>query len=100
MKITPLFETLNIDLSIIFLILAVIVSAMAVIYSKHVGRDEFVILQQLEKQRDQLNDEWGRLLLEQSTWANPVRIEQQASTRLQMIVPSAEMTVVVDHGEK
>jgi len=67
---------------------------MAVVYSKFVWRAEFVELQQLEKTRDKLNEEWGKLLLEQSTWASPARVQRQARTRLKMIVPTADMTVI------
>jgi len=95
MNLFSKLETLNIQLSVLVLVLLVIVSAVAVIYSKHIGRTEFVVLQKLEHQRDQLNDEWGRLLLEQSTWASPGRVEQQARLRLNMIVPSADMTVLI-----
>jgi cell division protein FtsL len=35
------------------------------------------------------------LLLEQSTWATPGRVEYEAHKRLKMIVPTAEMTVVI-----
>ncbi len=76
------------------LIAMILVSAIAVIYAKHSGRAEFIALQKLEKQRDHLNEEWGRLLLEESTWAGPSSIEKQASLRLNMIVPTADMTMV------
>ena len=88
-------EPLRIDLPLLIMIVAVIVSAVGVVYSKHLGRIEFVALQQLEHRRDQLNEEWGRLLLEQSTWANQARVEQQSRLRLQMLVPTAKMTVVI-----
>jgi len=77
------------------MLLLVIGSAIAVVYSKHTGRAEFVVLQKLEYKRDKLNEEWGRLLLEQSTWASPGRVEQQARLRLKMVVPSPEMTVLI-----
>ena len=89
------FESLNIEMPALILLLIVIGSAIAVVYSKHFGRTEFVILQKLEHKRDNLNEEWGRLLLEQSTWASPGRVEQQARLRLKMIVPSPEMTVLI-----
>lgn len=95
MSLFSKLESLNIQLSVLVLVLLVIVSAVAVIYSKHIGRTEFVVLQKLEHERDQLNDEWGRLLLEQSTWASPGRVEQQARLRLDMVVPSADMTVLI-----
>lgn len=88
-------EPLRIDVPLLVMIIAIVISAVGVVYSKHLGRIEFVALQKLEHRRDQLNESWGRLLLEQSTWANPARIEQQAELRLQMVVPTPEMTVVI-----
>ncbi|KGM06643.1 Cell division protein FtsL [Methylophaga thiooxydans] len=95
MNLKMLFEHIRVDTPLIAMIVVVIISAVGVIYSKHLSRNEFIQLQQLEKQRDLLNEEWGRLLLEQSTWGSPSRVEQQASRRLQMIVPKADMTVVI-----
>jgi len=89
------FESLNIELPLLVLLLLVIGSAIAVVYSKHIGRTEFVVIQKLEQKRDALNEEWGRLLLEQSTWASPGRVEQQARLRLKMVVPSPAMTVLI-----
>lgn len=95
MNIFNRLESLNIELPLLVMILCVIASAMAVVYSKHIGRTEFVVLQKLEHKRDQLNEEWGRLLLEQSTWASPGLVEKEARSRLHMIVPSADVTVVI-----
>ncbi len=80
---------------IILMLIAVMGSAVAVVYSKHIARTKFVVLQSLEQERDSLNEEWGRLLLEQSTWASPSHVERQAIKRLHMIVPTADMTVVI-----
>ena len=88
-------ESVNIELPLLVMVLLVISSSIAVIYSKHIGRAEFIVLQKLEHKRDQLNVEWGRLLLEQSTWASPGRVEQQARLRLKMVVPSPGVTVLV-----
>jgi cell division protein FtsL len=89
------FEPISIELPIVLILLAVIVSSMAVVYSKYLWRTEFVALQQLEYKRDKLDEEWGRLLLEQSTWASPTRVEQQSRKRLNMMVPTSDMTVVI-----
>jgi cell division protein FtsL len=91
----PIIEFIKADLSIVLLAVAVLVSAISVVYVKHIGRAQFVELQKLEAKRDRLNEEWGRLLLEQSTWATPGRVEYEAHKRLKMIVPTAEMTVVI-----
>lgn len=95
MNLKALFEHIKVDTALFAMIVLVIASAVAVVYIKHLSRSEFIQLQQLEKKRDLLNEEWGRLLLEQSTWGSPSRVEQQARIRLQMIVPQADMTVVI-----
>lgn len=95
MKLKQYLEQFEINWPLFLLAILVIVSAVSVIYAKHLNRNEFIQLQQLEKQRDLLNEEWGRLLLEESTWGSPSRVEQQVRSRLDMIVPKADMTVVI-----
>lgn len=95
MNLKLLFEHIRVDTPMLAMAVLVIASAVAVIYTKHLSRSEFIQLQQLEKKRDLLNEEWGRLLLEQSTWGSPSRVEQQVRSRLEMTVPQADMTVVI-----
>lgn len=95
MRFLDKLEPVRVEIPLVVIIIAVILSAVGVIYSKHLGRIEFVALQKSEQTRDHLNEEWGRFLLEQSTWASPARIEQQAELRLEMIAPTADMTVVI-----
>lgn len=80
-----------------FLLLAVSVfaSAIGVVYSIHQSRKLFVQLQTLQAQRDEMDVEWGRLQLEQSTWATDARIEDLASRKLDMIIPSPNAIVMV-----
>ena len=75
--------------------LAVLVSALAVVYVEHRARTAFVELQDLREVRDELDVEWGRLQLEQSTWATHGRIEQVARERLNMYIPSPDEVVIV-----
>ena len=77
------------------LLLASILSAIGVVYARHRHRQLFVELQQLEKARDELNIEFGRLQLEQATWAESNRVDQLARTRLGMKFPEAGDIVVV-----
>jgi len=90
-----LIEFIRADFGIVMLISAVLASSIAVVYIKHVSRSQFVELQKLEQHRDKVNEEWGRLLLEQSTWATPGRVEYEARKRLKMMVPAPELTVVI-----
>lgn len=69
------------------LLLAVIASGIAVVWARHRNRAAFVELSKLQNQRDALNVEFGRLELEQATWASPSRIETVARGQLGMISP-------------
>lgn len=63
--------------------------------TRHDARSLFVEIQKLEKVRDQLNEEWGRLQLEQSTWATDVRIELMARDELGMKMPETNNLVLL-----
>lgn len=78
------------------LIAAVFLSALAVIDARHENRVQFAQLQQLRHQRDQINIEWGQLLLEQSTWSTHARVEQIATQKLDMEMPKHPEVVVVN----
>jgi cell division protein FtsL len=79
----------------IFLAATVFTSALQVVVSQHQARKYFVELQKLENIRDELNEEWGRLQLELSTWANDDRIEVIARTRLHMTDPDIKTIVLL-----
>jgi cell division protein FtsL len=81
-------------LVVVFAVVCVL-SAIALIYTKHESRKLFVELETLTHQRDELNIEWGQLQIEQSTWATPARIEQVATDELSLVRPtSAEIFVI------
>jgi cell division protein FtsL len=79
----------------ILLVLANIASAIAVVHARHEHRQSFAALTRLEAARDELDIEFGRLQLEQATWAESNRIDQVARQRLGMKFPTPEETVVV-----
>lgn len=73
----------------------VLASALAVTTSAHLTRVQYARLQQLELEQDQLQTIWGRLLLEESTWSAPSRIERLARERLEMHVPDINDVEVI-----
>ena len=73
-----------------------VLSAMALIYTKHESRKLFVELEGLTNQRDELNIEWGQLQIEQSTWAQHARIEQVATDDLSLVRPDATDIFVIE----
>lgn len=77
------------------LVVAILITALAIISTSHLTRLQYARLQKLENQRDALQTEWGRLLLEESTWSSPARIESLASQRLDMRVPGVDEVKVI-----
>ena len=77
------------------LVLGIVASALLVVRDRHQHRQEFIALSKLEKARDELNIEFGRLQLEQATWAESNRVDQVARMRLGMVFPRSEDVVVL-----
>ena len=75
-------------LVIVFAVVCVL-SAMALIFTKHESRKLFVEFYGLTHQRDELNIEWGQLQIEQSTYAAHARIERVAIDELSLVRPRA-----------
>lgn len=74
---------------------ALIGSAIAVVQVRHEGRQRYVDLRALMAERDELNIEYGRLQLEQATWAEMSRIERMAREELGLLRPDpARVTVL------
>ena len=77
------------------LVLANIATALLIVRDRHEHRQAFVALTRLEKARDTLNIEFGRLQLEQATWAESNRVDQVARVQLGLVFPRTEDTVVL-----
>ena len=75
-------------LVIVFAVVCVL-SAMALIFTKHESRKLFIEFEGLTHQRDELNIEWGQLQIEQSTYAAHARIERVAIDELSLVRPRA-----------
>ena len=80
---------------VVVLFVAVMASAILLVYSRHETRKKFVELGQLHKKMAVLDTEWGRLQLEQSAWSGHSRIEQIARTRLNMVLPKPGSVVFI-----
>lgn len=73
----------------------VLISALGVVFAKHQNRKLYAELTTLQKQRDAMEVEWGRLQLEQSTWATHGRIEKIARQRLGMRNVDYDKVVII-----
>ena len=74
-------------LMLLALLGATLASAIGVVWTRHESRALFVKLTTLQNQRDELNIEYGKLELEQATYAEPRRIDDEARQKLGMIDP-------------
>jgi cell division protein FtsL len=83
-------------LLVIVFALVCVLSALALIKTKHESRKLFVELEQLTDERDELNIEWGQLQIEQSTWATHARIEQVATEDLSLVRPESTEIYVIE----
>lgn len=72
---------------LLILLTAVLGSALGVVWTRHESRVLFVILTTLQNQRDELNIEYGKLELEQATYAEPRRIDDEARQKIGMVNP-------------
>ena len=80
---------------LLILVLAVITSSVSLVYARHQGRELFVELQALGNERDNMDIEWGRLQLQQSTLTTQGQVESAARDRLGMVNLSHANTVII-----
>ena len=81
---------------VIVFALVCVLSALALIKTKHESRKLFVELERLTDERDELNIEWGQLQIEQSTWATHALIEQVATENLLLVRPESTEIFVIE----
>lgn len=73
----------------------VFISAMMVVLQVFEYRHDYRELSSYMRERDDLNAEWGRLLIEQQTFGATAQIGTRAVTQLRMFSPPAAETVVI-----
>ena len=81
---------------VLIALVAVIGSALGVVYSRHESRRHAVELGLLEDQRDAYIAEWSRLQLEQAWLADASHVENKAREQLRMQSPPEARILVVE----
>lgn len=79
----------------VLLAAAVIASAVWVASTRHQARQLFIELEALNRERDRLQVDWGRLQLEQSAWAAHPRVESLAREDIGLDLPDQRNVVLV-----
>jgi cell division protein FtsL len=83
----------------LLLLALVIVSALGTVSAQHKARRLFADLEREQVTQRKLEIEFGKLQLEQSTWAMHARIEKVALTQLKMQMPPPSKVQVVPRGD-
>jgi cell division protein FtsL len=81
---------------LITLVIAVVGSGVAVVHAKYQSRQLFMALQEVRRDRDRVDMEWGRLQLELGTVGNPALVERLARDKLGMQMPKPTDVVVLE----
>jgi cell division protein FtsL len=82
------------------LILAVLTSALSVVYFTNATRTTKAVLEQSVFEQQQIHTQWGRLLLEKSTWMMQARVQEIAEDTLGMVVPDSKSVVIINGGKQ
>ena len=80
----------------ILLLLAVVVSALALVHTQYESRQLFMVLDAARKDAKRLDVEHDRLEVERRAQATPLRVEQIARQQLQMRTASPAITQYVN----
>ena len=79
----------------LILMLMVFISAVFVVFQVFEYRQDNRKLSTYLRERDDLNAEWGRLLIEQQTFGATAQIGTRAVTQLRMYSPPISQSVVI-----
>lgn len=80
---------------VLLLAAGVVASGIWIVEVEHRSRQLFIENEALTRELDRLQTDWGRLQIEQGTWATHSRIEALVRQRLDLTVPSGDQLVVV-----
>jgi len=87
-------ETIEL-VGVLALAAAVVASGVWIVDVEHRSRQLFVAAEEQARELDRLQVDWGRLQIEQSTYATHSRIETLARQRLGLTEPDDEALAVV-----
>ena len=95
--IAKVSDNLKLKKSVTYAILLalVFISSVVVVFQVFEYRQDYRKLSTYLRERDDLNAEWGRLLIEQQTFGATAQIGTRAVTQLRMYSPPVAQTVVI-----
>jgi cell division protein FtsL len=74
--------------------------ALAAVQAQHRARTLFIELEGLKKEARELEVEWGKLQLEQSTLVDPKRVEGVAKNQLGLVSPAFDKIWLLEESRQ
>lgn len=71
-------------------IVVVMLTTFGIVSVTYETRKQFALLEQVRNEQRVLLEQWGRLLLEESAFSSPSRVERVAREQLGMVLPGVE----------
>jgi len=84
----------------LLLLAVLIVCALSLVTSRHQARKFFVDLEREQVLTRGYEIEYGQLLLEQSTWAMPARVEKIAREQLRLQLPHSGRIEIIGEAAR
>ncbi|MEI5639605.1 MULTISPECIES: cell division protein FtsL [unclassified Pseudoalteromonas] len=78
-----------------FLLISILVSALAVVQVTHLTRQQLILQDELLQQRDELDLQWRYLVVEEEFYSQHARIEEIAKMQLEMKRPTSKDEQVI-----
>lgn len=70
-------------------------SAVAVVYTKHLSRQRYAEISQIQHTIDDLDVQWSQLQIEESTFSEHGLVDRTARDRLGMVLPGLKGSIMI-----
>jgi len=70
-------------------------SAVAVVYTKHLSRQRYAEISQIQQTKDELDVQWSQLQIEESTFSEHGLVDRTARDRLGMVLPGHKGSIMI-----
>lgn len=85
----------RLTLIVIFLAAINVCSAVVVVYTKHLSRQRYAQISDLQQTIDDLDVQWSQLQIEESTFSEHGLVERTARDRLGMVLPGHKGSIMI-----
>ncbi len=85
----------RLSLALVALAAINVCTAVAVVYTKHLSRQRYAELSQIQQTIDELDVQWSQLQIEESTFSEHGLVDRTARDRLGMVLPGHKGTIMI-----